>query len=110
MPGHEVHIAIGEETQGKEASIPSVIASLRWGNAGCWSILPPLCFLVGLGLWLWLTAALVLLSVENGLVGRGLWEEVKAFPKMEIKGRGYRECHYNTLVVSEAFALTKTNL
>lgn len=66
--------------------LPSGIPSLRWGNTGCVSILPPLCFLVGRGRWLWFRAALVLLSVENGLVGRGLWEEGKAFPEMKSKG------------------------
>lgn len=96
---HGAHL-FSEKTREKERNLPSVIPSLRWGNAGCWSIRPPLCFLVGRGLWLWLTAALVLLSVENGLVGRGLWEEVKAFPKMKIKGMGSRECHYSLLIPS----------
>lgn len=68
--------------------LPSVIPSLRWGNGG-WSPRPPLCFLVGLGLWLWFWAALMLLSVENGLVGLGLWEEEYSLPKkqkLKLKG------------------------
>lgn len=63
---------------------PSVMPSRRWGKGGC-SKRPPLCFFVGLGLWPWLTAALVLLSLEKGLPGRGLWEEEYALPKDERK-------------------------
>lgn len=79
-------IFLHTEIKVKTRHLPSGIPSLRWGNAGCVSILPPLCFLVGRGRWLWFRAALVLLSVENGLVGRGLWEEVKAFPETKTKG------------------------
>jgi hypothetical protein len=81
------------------SNLPSGIPSLRWGNTGCGSIRPPLCFFVGRGLWLWFWAALVLLSVENGLVGRCLWEELKAFPETKTKGMDMENAVIHCVVV-----------
>lgn len=59
-------------------SLPSTTPSLRREDG--WSTRPPLCFLVGRGLWLGFMTE-VLLSEENGLAGLGFWEKDCILPK-----------------------------